>query len=45
MSRLMAAALLVLLVAGCSPVAYQTPPDESATPGHVDSGGAGGGAM
>jgi PBP1b-binding outer membrane lipoprotein LpoB len=45
MTRWLAVVLIALLVAGCSPVAYQAKQDEPMNTGHVDSGGGGGGSM
>jgi len=45
MTRWLAAALIVALLSGCGPAAYQTKPDDQMNTGHIDSGGGGGGSM
>lgn len=45
MTRWLAAALIVALLAGCGPVAYRAQPDDQMNTGHIDSGGGGGGSM
>lgn len=45
MRSLLMVVSIALLAASCTPPGPQTPPAEQRDTGHVDSGGAGGGAM